>query len=269
MNIEPDSKSKQEDSISNKCPECGGTGFISVWYSDDYSKTVYGDDRKIEYPRRCPRCKASERETGCITGIPKLFHDADISKFRWKIYDNEDYMRKIHSYISSFVRNYKEWAKDNRGLYIWSKTSGSGKTFLACCIANSSMIGNDISMRFITAPDYFNLLKEKMDAEKGAVDKTYIYRVCDLLVFDDIGAQPSKEWYDTELYRLIDERMVNNRLTIFTSNLDIEELKCSDRVIDRINKCAVVIHFPEQSIRRKQANEKNREFLEKMGLIGE
>ena len=31
---------------------------------------------------------------------------------------------------------------------------GSGKTFLACCMAKSVMIKYDLQMRFITAPDY-------------------------------------------------------------------------------------------------------------------
>lgn len=51
---------------------------------------------------------------------------------------------------------------------------------------------------------------EKEDLEK--------IRTAELLILDDIGAETKKEWIDTELFRLIDYRYSNKRVTIFTSN---------------------------------------------------
>lgn len=237
-----------------------------VSYSDDYSKAVYGDNTMVEYARPCPRCRG-QRRVEDTTGVPSIYREADITKFKWDIYDNQAYMDKIKQLVYSFYNDFPRWQAESKGLYIWSKTSGSGKTFLASCLAKSVMMKYDIQMRFISVPDYFELLSERMKQDRGDFDKTAVYRTCPLLVLDDIGTTPNKEWYETQIFRLLDARQTNGLITIFTSNSSTEDLKNLDRVIDRIVKATMPIHFPEISIRKNESERKNREFLKRMNLI--
>ena len=86
-------------------------------------------------------------------------------------------------------------------------------------------------------------------------------RTAELLILDDIGAETRKEWVDTELFRLIDYRYSNQKVTIFTSNVPIDELKLNERIIDRIYSMCINVDLPEKSIRTMQAKERNTEFL--------
>lgn len=255
----------QSESSKYVCPDCKGTHRIWYWASNDRTREVYGDDREVEFVKPCPRCSGELRQQD-ITGIPSQYCDADMSKFKWSLYEDIDKAKQIHKVISNFYNEFEKWQKENKGLYLWSSTSGSGKTFLASCLARSLMIRYNIQMRFISVPDYFALLSERMKAERGEYDKTKQYLTCELLVLDDIGTSPPKEWYEMQLFKLIDYRMCNGLLTIFTSNNRVEDLKCTDRLIDRICKGAFPIRFPEQPIRREQSNELNKAFMERMGL---
>ena len=157
---------------------------------------------------------------------------------------------------------FDKWQGSGKGIYLWSKTPGSGKTFLSCCIAKSIMLKHDLQMRFITAPDYISLVGDSYKKERGELDKSVVYRECPLLVLDDIGAQVDKDWQKQEMFRLINQRMSNGLVTMFTSNMSVENLNVDDRTKDRIIKSSVVVQMPEESIRRKKAKNEQDKFLE-------
>ena len=46
----------------------------------------------------------------------------------------------------------------------------------------------------------------------------------DLLVLDDIGTEAWTDWASTVMFEIINDRYINKRRTIFTSNLDPNEL---------------------------------------------
>ena len=116
-------------------------------------------------------------------------------------------------------------------------------------------------MRFVTAPDYLAKVGESYKRHQGEYDESAVYRECDLLIFDDIGAQKSGEWQQQEVFRIINERLNSGKVTIFTSNMCPEDLNLDDRTIDRIMKKSVVLQMPEESIRRKEAKEEQDSFL--------
>ena len=73
------------------------------------------------------------------------------------------------------------------------------------------------------------------------VERMAYYRTCPLCGSNndpgeacDCRAETKKEWIDTELFRLIDYRYSNKRVTIFTSNIPMDSLKLNERIVDRI-----------------------------------
>ena len=157
------------------------------------------------------------------------------------------------------------------GLYIYSKTRGSGKTLLSCCIANEVLKRHDVNVKFITISDY---LKKAWDKSETAREELKAIREASLLIVDDIGATAeNKESIMDAIFNLVDFRYKRKLATIYTSNLEIDELKCGDRAIERIYEDTMILKLPEVNIRRLKAKKyKQKELknmLEKAQELGE
>ena len=190
--------------------------------------------------------------------IPFNYLDASIQAFRWDLYgENVEVQRSI---AESFIKRFCEYQKAGKGLYMYSRTKGSGKTLLACSLANGVMEYLDICVKFVSVPELLEMTKKsyKDFMEKEDLEKI---RTAELLILDDIGAETKKEWIDTELFRLIDYRYSNKRVTIFTSNISMNALKLNERIVDRIFSMCIKLDLPEKSIRTIQAHDENMEFL--------
>lgn len=240
-------------SSSDVCPVCGGTGW------ELYRQEVDGYETSLEFARPCTKCRMKKRLQD-TTGVPPQFHDADLDKFGFSSYSRD--MGSLRKISGDFLKNYRNrWEKAGKGLYLWSETPGSGKTFLSCCLGKSVMIKHDLQMRFITAPDYLAKVGESYKRQQGERDQSAIYRECDLLIFDDIGAQKAGEWQAQEIFRIVNDRLNAGKVTIFTSNMCPEDLNFDDRTISRIMKNSVVLQMPEESIRGRVAKEEQDSFL--------
>ena len=71
------------------------------------------------------------------------------------------------------------------------------------------------------------------------------------------------------LFKLLDDRMTNSRMTMITSNLTIQELPFNERITDRINKLCMPFHLPEICVRSKEIRESRQELLKELSLSKE
>ena len=224
-----------------------------------YEATVFGyrvDEEKMEFARRPNTLWQNQMD---LTGIPGQFRDAYLDNFDFKLYHAKT--EKLEAICQSFVKEFEKWQKLGCGVFIWSQTPGSGKTFLSCCLANSVLVRNSLRVRFITSPDYIATVGESYKRERGAEDRSEIFRNCDLLVLDDVGAQKDGEWQRQELFRLVNQRTDDRKLPIFTSNFPPEKLNLDNRTIDRIITKSAVISLPEEPIRRRKASAEQQVLL--------
>lgn len=226
---------------------------------------MYGEPTAVTMAKKCSKCSGIREANEDRTDVPEMFRFVDISKFDFDIYECD--MSKIKRLAYSFINEFEKWEADKKGLYFYSKTPGSGKTFLACCILKSVLTRTGRRCKFITAPDYMEKVSQSYKKEKGELDPTWIYRDCDLLVLDDIGTQMSKEWQQQELFRLVNDRLTSGKVTIFTSNNSVGTLNLEDRTLSRIQKTCIPIHVPEVSIRQQKANEEQMSFVKR--ILGE
>ena len=203
------------------CDICHGTGWKLC------EKEVEGYTTPLTYAVPCPKC-GKKLFADDETGIPPGFRSMDLYRFNFKTYQQD--MQKFEKIIWSFFNDYEKWKSAGKGLYLWSETPGSGKTFLSCCLAQSINIKYGCRLRFITTPDYLSIVKDSYKRQDGERDRSKIYRECELLVVDDIGAQKSGEWQQSEIFRLINGRMENGLVTIYTSNFPTEKLNLDNRV---------------------------------------
>lgn len=69
-----------------------------------------------------------------------------------------NYRIEDYGETNAFVKRFDMFRKHGSGLYIYSDTKGSGKTMLACCIVNEVLKEFDIPVKFISMPEYIELV---------------------------------------------------------------------------------------------------------------
>ena len=114
--------------------------------------------------------------------------------------------------------------KTDKGLYI-AGDLGVGKTYLCVALANS-LVKNDNKVAFVKVSDFFNEMKSYISTRNELIDiNINKLQKADYLFFDDIGSEAVSEFVrDDILFRILDYRMENKLPTIFTSNLNKEDL---------------------------------------------
>jgi len=135
---------------------------------------------------------------------------------------------------------------------------GTGKGHLAAAIANEVMEKHLATVLFIK---FYELACQIRDswargAEEREAEILEKVRKVDLLILDEIGVQFDTDAERRILYSVVDWRYEYKRPTIFTTNLDLEELErlAGERIVDRLydhESGNRVIVFNWDSYRRK------------------
>lgn len=191
--------------------------------------------------------------------MPFEFMDKAGKDFLWNRYSTD--ISRARNLVNQYILKFEHFQKKGLGLYISSGTKGSGKTMLSCCIVNEIADRYAISVKFVNILDLLEMTKKSFKSEDKEIDALY---QAGLLVLDDIGAQISKEWIDSVLYRLVNNRYINRKPTIYTSNIPIDSLKMDDRIVDRIESTTYPLALPEEPIRRMMRQQEKAWMLEEI-----
>lgn len=177
--------------------------------------------------------------------IPFEFLDVTAKDFDWTKYKAD--ISESKNLVNKYIVYYRQLKDKGMGLYIHSGTKGSGKTMLSCCLINEIVKRYEGSVKFVNILDFLEMTKKGYD---GNDEDVKAIRQAGLLVVDDIGVQMSKEWIDTVLYTLVNERYIKRLPTIYTSNVPVDKLRIDERIIDRIESTTYPILLPEEPVRR-------------------
>lgn len=188
--------------------------------------------------------------------IPFEFLGLTGKDFDWSKYETD--ITGARNVANKYIMSYNDFKEKGIGLYICSAAKGSGKTMLACCLANEITKRYHGTVKFINVLDFLELIK-KASTEGDNLQQLY---EAGLLIIDDIGVQSSKEWSDSALYRLINDRYVNKRPTIYTSNILIDQLKMDERIIDRIDSTTCIVNLPNEAIRKRERQLEKKQLLD-------
>lgn len=242
----------QEKSIS-KCPynKCDGNGLILI---DGENGTIC----------QCQYDKSLESKL-MFANIPEEFKDLTVNSFDVGMYSKEDSIQKAiiaKKAAVNFIKNYEEFKEQGKGIYYYSDIKGSGKTRLATSIGNALIKTRKIGVKYITTFDLLSEIKNTFNKNSEISESELIKAIkeIEVLILDDVGVEDPTPWVKTIFYGILNGRMISKKVTIFTSNSTIDELKHDDRVKSRIEKMAIPIHFPEESVRTKIAKTENEEL---------
>lgn len=142
-------------------------------------------------------------------------------------------IKKIKNVCLDFIKHFDN-AYDN---LIFYGSTGVGKTFLTHCIAKK-LLDTSHTVLYLTSLQLFDILeKNKFHHEDDSSSNEQIAYILhsDLLIIDDLGAELVNSFTSSQLYYFIEERHINKRPTIISTNLSFQELRerYSERIFSR------------------------------------
>ena len=145
--------------------------------------------------------------------------------------------RMFHTHLPKRIReNMDGWHhcphnKELPNMFIQGP-SGCGKSLIAASTLKHLVTEHDCSGRWVEAGDYVDMIKESFD-NSGLLPEMYssphlvkyIKGVFDVVVIDGLGEEWSTDFAANELGNLIRKRYDQQKATIITSRLSIQDIK--------------------------------------------
>lgn len=165
--------------------------------------------------------------------------------------------------LRRYCAEFEQRRKKGEGFLIHSPTTGGGKSFLAAAVANDL-----IDRGYTVLVTNFFALGDKLrdpQAYKFVNQHDFIRRLryYDLIVIDDLGANPDTTFTHSIEYRIIEDLTDSQVPLIFTTNATLDEIMRNTdaqkkRIFDRIlGKCALLhVGQPNGRSRRVEACER-------------
>lgn len=224
-----------------ECPLCRDTGYIS----------------------RNKKCACFQKMAADIfyqqSGLKEILEKENFELFSFSFYSDrirDDDTGKTpleHAQFAveksqEFIRQFGNAAHN---LFIYGDT-GVGKTFLSHCIA-CEILKKAYSVLYFPSYDLFDLLaKETFSKESDSEGALEYILNCDLLILDDLGTELTNTFVSSQLFLIVNERMLRERSTIISTNKDLETFSeiYSTRTFSRIIQNYVFINLIGKDIRR-------------------
>lgn len=160
------------------------------------------------------------------------------SSFNADLAQNEDHrtqLLKLKKKFEQIIENYP--SKDCPNFIVLSGQTGVGKTFLTECLANELIYKGSL-VSFVSAfamNNMFLAYHTTFDSKK----QDYIDALLspDVLIIDDLGTEPTLKNVTKEyLYLILSERSRLNKLTVISTNLDLENIlaRYNERIFSRL-----------------------------------
>lgn len=225
------------------CPDCHDTGYIGNKKCHCFQQKI----RQILYNE---------------SNIGSSKEKAGFSAFRIDYYSPQrterdtlsprENIKNILSVSHSFIESFDSHPGQN--LFIYGN-AGVGKTFLSNCIAEE-LLNRGKSVIYLTAYQFFDQLADytfRRGADNAQTLPAFLH--CDLLIIDDLGTELNNSFINSQLFLCINERILNKKSTIISTNLSLEQINRSytERVFSRIIQSYTLLHIYGEDIRIKKA----------------
>ena len=205
-----------------ECKQCKDTGYVQK----DGKMTMCSclKQRIFDIAYNKSNMGNLERENFSNFNI-RIFSDkADKTLYKSDLSPREN-MQIIREKVKSFIENFDEPEEKN---LIFTGNTGVGKTFLTNCIANE-ILKNGKTVLYQTAPVMFDEINDaKFGKENARFDLYENILNVDLLIIDDLGTEKITDSKITELFTIINTRLLNQNhkitKTIISTNLNVDEL---------------------------------------------
>lgn len=224
--------------IKYRCPKCKDTGYIGTEKCSCYKKYLV----RLYY-------KNSDLKPVLLENN---FDNFNINFYSTRKTENEiesprKNIEKVFTRALNFVSNFDS-SKEN---LLFFGNSGTGKTFLCQCIAKD-LLDKGRLVIYKTSDDLLGILK-KIRFENNAELEDLIIN-CDLLIIDDLGTEQINDFSKTEVFNLINKKLLAGKKMVISSNHTLEGLSriYSERITSRLFGDFTLCKFYGDDIRVKK-----------------
>ena len=222
------------------CDTCGGTGYIGSNMCECLAELCRQEQKK---------------ELTFLSAGQERF-----DQFRLDYYpDRVDQklgvnIRSLMEKTYQTCRKYAFSFSEKSGNLLFSGDTGLGKTFLSACIART-VADSGYSVVYESAGHLFTKLERaKFDPSEENRKEAAKYTLCDLLIVDDLGTEMGSQFVTSALYTLINDRLLERKPTIISTNLTVEDLsrRYSAQIVSRLRGSYTRVPFLGDDIRVKR-----------------
>ena len=194
------------------------------------------------------------------TGFP----DAEMARFTFEIDDRSN--PQISDIAHRYVDNFTEMYKRHKGLLLFG-TVGTGKTYMAACIANA-LIDRGYTCLVTNFARLTNTISSMRSDKQEYIDSLNGFS---LIVIDDLSSERDTEYMNEIVMNIIDARYRSGKPLIVTTNLTAEELNApkdirKKRVYSRLMEMCVPIEVKGTDRRRTRAVKEKSEVEKILGI---
>ena len=191
------------------CPVCSGTGYVGSAMCDCLAELCRQEQKK---------------ELTFLSAGRESFDQFRLDYYSDKPTPAGFVPRVIMEKTYQTCRRYAFGFHDKAGNLLFSGNTGLGKTFLSACIART-VADQGYSVVYESAGKLFQTLeKARFEANEENRRAAAKYAECDLLIVDDLGTELPGQFVTAALYSLINDRLLETKPTIISTNLSEEEL---------------------------------------------
>lgn len=176
-------------------------------------------------------------------------------------FENDNGLNPYMDFAKSYVENWYEFKKEGHGLIFWGGV-GSGKSYMAACIANA-LLEQEVKVLMTN----FATIINGMFSATDKID--YVNAICsyDLLIIDDLGVESHSEYRMEGLFNVIDRRVRSGKPMIITINLTVKEMDETQdlneaRIYDRIRAVCQPVQVKGESQRKANRSKMMNKFRE-------
>lgn len=224
--------------LTYTCPHCKDTGYIGN--------------------QKCQCFKKAEIDLLYTqSNLQGILEEENFSTFSYDYYSDEikdasgktslERIHRVTDICHQFIRDFDQTFSN---LFFYGDT-GVGKTFLSHCIAKE-LLDTTHSVIYFSAQELFqNFADKRFNRTSETVDSTEHIYDCDLLIIDDLGTELTNAFVNAELFSCINERLINQKSTIISTNLPLESFASvySERIFSRISNGYTMLKLFGKDIR--------------------
>lgn len=201
------------------CPVCRGAGFVHPMLpggQPDYSRLV---------PCKCTGGDIERKRTGRLQSISNLGKLTGLT-FANLMPGGRSKDPVSQKFYNETLAEVKKFAADPQGWIVLVGPVGSGKTHLACAVANYR-IAQGYPAFYITVADLLDHLKSTFSpgSEVDYDDLFEQIKESRLLILDNLNYSGTTAWAKSKLDQLLEYRFNSRLPTLITTSMPVEEFK--------------------------------------------
>lgn len=223
------------------CSICNDTGYVFQNNKSHLCNCIKQKIFDLEF-NKSNICNVS-KENFSTFNLDFYSKEINLEKYKEKISPRENIL-KIKEITDRFINNFDDPNEKN---LLFTGNTGLGKTFLSNCIADE-LLKKGKTVLYQTSPNMLDaIINYKFDKPNSSCDIYDNILNVDLLIIDDLGTECMNSMKFTELFNIINSRLLNQHnhitKTLISTNLTLKDLhenydgRIFSRLIGHYNIC--------------------------------